>query len=93
MQHPQDGLVSFYIFPQGSTKINTFNWAKIRKLSFKRKHFLIKLHANISVSAPGFLDAALGRGVSSCNAPLSQAAIMGANGQGFGLEHGEEQIL
>ncbi|XP_074057294.1 FERM domain-containing protein 7 isoform X2 [Macrotis lagotis] len=34
---------------RGNTKINTFNWAKIRKLSFKRKHFLIKLHANISV--------------------------------------------
>uniref|UniRef100_A0A452GF35 FERM domain-containing protein n=1 Tax=Gopherus agassizii TaxID=38772 RepID=A0A452GF35_9SAUR len=33
---------------RGNTKINTFNWAKIRKLSFKRKHFLIKLHANIS---------------------------------------------
>ncbi|KAK2083852.1 FERM domain-containing protein 7 [Saguinus oedipus] len=31
---------------RGNTKINTFNWAKIRKLSFKRKHFLIKLHAN-----------------------------------------------
>lgn len=36
---------------QGNTKINTFNWAKIRKLSFKRKHFLIKLHANVSVSS------------------------------------------
>ncbi|KFW72536.1 FERM domain-containing protein 7, partial [Pygoscelis adeliae] len=33
---------------RGNTKINTFNWSKIRKLSFKRKHFLIKLHANIS---------------------------------------------
>ncbi|XP_069723771.1 FERM domain-containing protein 7 isoform X2 [Phaenicophaeus curvirostris] len=32
---------------RGNTKINTFNWSKIRKLSFKRKHFLIKLHANI----------------------------------------------
>ncbi|XP_036403585.1 FERM domain-containing protein 7 [Megalops cyprinoides] len=32
---------------QGNTKINTFSWAKIRKLSFKRKHFLIKLHAKI----------------------------------------------
>ncbi|XP_061525290.1 FERM domain-containing protein 7 [Phycodurus eques] len=29
---------------QGNTKINVFSWAKIRKLSFKRKHFLIKLH-------------------------------------------------
>ncbi|XP_060083379.1 FERM, ARHGEF and pleckstrin domain-containing protein 2-like [Ylistrum balloti] len=26
------------------TKINTFSWAKVRKLSFKRKKFLIKLH-------------------------------------------------
>ncbi|XP_067903127.1 FERM domain-containing protein 7-like [Heterodontus francisci] len=32
---------------QGKTKINTFNWAKIRKLSFKKRHFLIKLHSNI----------------------------------------------
>ncbi|XP_048400756.1 FERM domain-containing protein 7 [Stegostoma tigrinum] len=32
---------------QGKTKINTFNWAKIRKLSFKKKHFFIKLHSNI----------------------------------------------
>ncbi|XP_048200318.1 FERM, ARHGEF and pleckstrin domain-containing protein 2 isoform X2 [Perognathus longimembris pacificus] len=29
---------------QGTTKINTFNWSKVRKLSFKRKRFLIKLH-------------------------------------------------
>ncbi|XP_017768724.1 PREDICTED: FERM, RhoGEF and pleckstrin domain-containing protein 1 [Nicrophorus vespilloides] len=29
---------------QQITKINTFSWAKIRKLSFKRKKFLIKLH-------------------------------------------------
>lgn len=29
---------------QGSTRINTFSWTKIRKLSFKRKRFLIKLH-------------------------------------------------
>ncbi|CAD5116764.1 DgyrCDS5618 [Dimorphilus gyrociliatus] len=29
---------------QGYTKINTFSWAKIRKLSFKRKKFLTKLH-------------------------------------------------
>ncbi|CAF0967468.1 unnamed protein product, partial [Didymodactylos carnosus] len=28
---------------QNYTKINTFSWAKIRKLSFKRKKFLIKL--------------------------------------------------
>ncbi|KAI5714604.1 hypothetical protein M8J77_002495 [Diaphorina citri] len=29
---------------QNQTKINTFSWAKIRKISFKRKRFLIKLH-------------------------------------------------
>ncbi|KAK2900084.1 hypothetical protein Q8A73_013213 [Channa argus] len=32
---------------QGNTKINTFSWAKIRKLSFKRKNFLIKLHDKV----------------------------------------------
>uniref|UniRef100_A0A3P9JAI9 FERM, RhoGEF (ARHGEF) and pleckstrin domain protein 1 (chondrocyte-derived) n=1 Tax=Oryzias latipes TaxID=8090 RepID=A0A3P9JAI9_ORYLA len=31
---------------QNHTKINAFNWAKIRKLSFKRKRFLIKLRAD-----------------------------------------------
>ncbi|XP_077987810.1 FERM, ARHGEF and pleckstrin domain-containing protein 2-like isoform X2 [Glandiceps talaboti] len=31
------------VFHNG-TKINTFSWAKIRKLSFKRRRFLIKLH-------------------------------------------------
>ena len=35
---------------QTSTKINTFSWAKIRKLSFKRKKFLIKLHPEGYVS-------------------------------------------
>ncbi|XP_061382707.1 FERM, ARHGEF and pleckstrin domain-containing protein 1 isoform X3 [Danaus plexippus] len=29
---------------QHCTRINTFSWAKIRKISFKRKRFLIKLH-------------------------------------------------
>merc|ERR1719438_764023 len=29
---------------QTCTKINSFSWAKVRKLSFKRKKFLIKLH-------------------------------------------------
>ncbi|XP_041885057.1 FERM domain-containing protein 7 isoform X4 [Corvus kubaryi] len=41
---------------QGNTKINTFNWSKIRKLSFKRKHFLIKLHANISALCKDTLE-------------------------------------
>ncbi len=31
-------------------KINTFSWAKIRKLSFKRKRFLVKLHPEGFVS-------------------------------------------
>ncbi|GAU90437.1 hypothetical protein RvY_02852 [Ramazzottius varieornatus] len=34
------GIVVF----QNLAKINIFSWAKIRKLSFKRKRFLIKLH-------------------------------------------------
>ncbi|XP_053160683.1 FERM, ARHGEF and pleckstrin domain-containing protein 2 isoform X2 [Hemicordylus capensis] len=32
---------------QGNTKINTFNWSKVRKISFKRKRFLIKLHPEV----------------------------------------------
>jgi len=39
------GLVVF----QNFTKINSFSWAKIRKLCFKRKKFIIKLHADGSV--------------------------------------------
>lgn len=35
---------------QGISRINTFSWAKIRKLSFKRKKFLIKLHPEGHVS-------------------------------------------
>ncbi|EEB10924.1 FERM, RhoGEF and pleckstrin domain-containing protein, putative [Pediculus humanus corporis] len=34
------GIVVF----QNFTKINTFSWAKIRKISFKRRRFLVKLH-------------------------------------------------
>ena len=33
-----------------NTRINTFSWAKIRKLSFKRKRFLVKLHPEGFVS-------------------------------------------
>jgi FERM/RhoGEF/pleckstrin domain protein 2 len=33
---------------QNQTKVNTFSWAKIRKLSFKRKRFLIKLHQEVN---------------------------------------------
>lgn len=40
------GIVVF----QNFTKINTFSWAKIRKISFKRKRFLIKLHSEGYVS-------------------------------------------
>ncbi|EPQ02379.1 FERM, RhoGEF and pleckstrin domain-containing protein 2 [Myotis brandtii] len=32
---------------QSTTKINTFNWSRVRKLSFKRKRFLIKLHPEV----------------------------------------------
>ena len=39
---------------QNNTKINTFSWAKIRKLSFKRKRFLIKLHPENFVSSCAF---------------------------------------
>ena len=35
---------------QSGTKINSFSWAKVRKLSFKRKKFLIKLHPEGYVS-------------------------------------------
>lgn len=43
-------VVSFRLhFSQGNTKINTFNWSKIRKLSFKRKRFLIKLYPEVHV--------------------------------------------
>lgn len=40
------GIIVF----QNYTKINTFSWAKIRKISFKRKRFLIKLHPEGYVS-------------------------------------------
>lgn len=40
-----------FIYIQGYTKINAFNWAKIRKLSFKRKRFLIKLRSDPAVSS------------------------------------------
>ncbi|XP_034274179.1 FERM, ARHGEF and pleckstrin domain-containing protein 1 isoform X1 [Pantherophis guttatus] len=33
---------------QGYTKINAFNWSKVRKLSFKRKRFLIKLRPDVN---------------------------------------------
>ena len=46
---------------QGMTKINTFSWAKVRKLSFKRKKFLIKLHPESYVRKCAFsLSLAMG---------------------------------
>uniref|UniRef100_A0A7N6AF12 FERM, ARHGEF and pleckstrin domain-containing protein 1 n=1 Tax=Anabas testudineus TaxID=64144 RepID=A0A7N6AF12_ANATE len=36
---------------QGYTKINAFNWSKIRKLSFKRRRFLIKLRPDPTQNA------------------------------------------
>ncbi|XP_043077771.1 FERM domain-containing protein 7 isoform X2 [Puntigrus tetrazona] len=44
---------------QGNTKINTFSWANVRKLSFKRKHFLIKLHATIAASRKDTVEFAM----------------------------------
>uniref|UniRef100_H2Z4V3 FERM, RhoGEF and pleckstrin domain-containing protein 2 n=1 Tax=Ciona savignyi TaxID=51511 RepID=H2Z4V3_CIOSA len=38
---------------RGNAKINTFNWARIRKLSFKKKRFLIKLRTETSVDNVG----------------------------------------
>lgn len=34
---------------QNMIKINLFSWAKIRKISFKRKKFIIKLHSDTCV--------------------------------------------
>ncbi|XP_053311325.1 FERM, ARHGEF and pleckstrin domain-containing protein 1 isoform X3 [Spea bombifrons] len=41
---------------QGHTKINAFNWAKVRKLSFKRKRFLIKLRPDSNSSYQDTLE-------------------------------------
>uniref|UniRef100_H2Z4V4 FERM, RhoGEF and pleckstrin domain protein 2 n=1 Tax=Ciona savignyi TaxID=51511 RepID=H2Z4V4_CIOSA len=40
---------------RGNAKINTFNWARIRKLSFKKKRFLIKLRTETSVDVSYFV--------------------------------------
>lgn len=40
---------------QGITRINTFSWAKIRKISFKRKRFLVKLHPEGYVRVPNII--------------------------------------
>ncbi|KAM9835383.1 FERM domain-containing protein 7-like isoform 5-T5 [Syngnathus typhle] len=47
---------TLHAFAQGNAKINAFSWAKIRKLSFKRKHFLIKLHATLGPSRKDTLE-------------------------------------
>ncbi|XP_075708525.1 FERM, ARHGEF and pleckstrin domain-containing protein 1 isoform X2 [Rhinoderma darwinii] len=41
---------------QGHTKINGFNWAKVRKMSFKRKRFLIKLRPDANSSYQDTLE-------------------------------------
>lgn len=43
---------------QNLTRINTFSWAKIRKISFKRKRFLVKLHPEGYVSISMVFDRA-----------------------------------
>ncbi|XP_076026227.1 FERM, ARHGEF and pleckstrin domain-containing protein 1-like [Genypterus blacodes] len=41
---------------QGHTRINAFNWSKVRKLSFKRKRFLIKLRPDLNSSFQDTLE-------------------------------------
>uniref|UniRef100_A0AAQ4RQA4 FERM, ARHGEF and pleckstrin domain-containing protein 1 n=1 Tax=Gasterosteus aculeatus aculeatus TaxID=481459 RepID=A0AAQ4RQA4_GASAC len=45
---------------QGHSKINAFNWSKVRKLSFKRKRFLIKLRPDPNSSPQGTLEFLMG---------------------------------
>uniref|UniRef100_A0AAY4B9Q3 FERM, ARHGEF and pleckstrin domain-containing protein 1 n=1 Tax=Denticeps clupeoides TaxID=299321 RepID=A0AAY4B9Q3_9TELE len=45
---------------QGHTKINAFNWSKVRKLSFKRKRFLIKLRPDINSNCQDTLEFLMG---------------------------------
>ncbi|XP_071197705.1 FERM, ARHGEF and pleckstrin domain-containing protein 1-like isoform X1 [Salvelinus alpinus] len=45
---------------QGHTKINAFNWSKVRKLSFKRKRFLIKLRPDLNSSYQDSLEFLMG---------------------------------
>ncbi|KAL6100864.1 farp1 [Pungitius sinensis] len=45
---------------QGHSKINSFNWSKVRKLSFKRKRFLIKLRPDLNSSYQGTLEFLMG---------------------------------
>ncbi|KAF0026387.1 hypothetical protein F2P81_021124 [Scophthalmus maximus] len=41
---------------QGHTRINAFNWSRVRKLSFKRKRFLIKLRPDLNSSYQDTLE-------------------------------------
>uniref|UniRef100_A0A9J8C3U5 FERM, ARHGEF and pleckstrin domain-containing protein 1 n=1 Tax=Cyprinus carpio carpio TaxID=630221 RepID=A0A9J8C3U5_CYPCA len=45
---------------QGHTKINAFNWSKVRKLSFKRKRFLIKLRPDLNSNCQDTLEFMMG---------------------------------
>uniref|UniRef100_A0A3Q2NQX2 FERM, ARHGEF and pleckstrin domain-containing protein 1 n=1 Tax=Fundulus heteroclitus TaxID=8078 RepID=A0A3Q2NQX2_FUNHE len=52
------GVVAFQTHTKSNshTKINTFSWSKIRKLSFKRKRFLVKLRPDLNSSCPDTLE-------------------------------------
>uniref|UniRef100_A0A8C2XPG7 FERM, ARHGEF and pleckstrin domain-containing protein 1 n=1 Tax=Cyclopterus lumpus TaxID=8103 RepID=A0A8C2XPG7_CYCLU len=52
--------VSYCSSLQGHTKINAFNWSKVRKLSFKRKRFLIKLRPDLNNSYQDTLEFLMG---------------------------------
>ncbi|XP_060910518.1 FERM, ARHGEF and pleckstrin domain-containing protein 1-like isoform X1 [Labrus mixtus] len=45
---------------QTHTRINAFNWSKVRKLSFKRKRFLIKLRPDLNSSYQDTLEFLMG---------------------------------
>ncbi|KAM6979166.1 FERM, ARHGEF and pleckstrin domain-containing protein 1 isoform 2-T2 [Tautogolabrus adspersus] len=45
---------------QGHTRINAFNWSKVRKLSFKRKRFLIKLRPDLNSTYQDTLEFLMG---------------------------------
>ncbi|KAM8856565.1 FERM, ARHGEF and pleckstrin domain-containing protein 1-like [Spinachia spinachia] len=45
---------------QGNSKINSFNWSKVRKLSFKRKRFLVKLRPDLNSSHQSTLEFLMG---------------------------------
>lgn len=45
---------------QSHIKINSFNWSKVRKLSFKRKRFLIKLRPDLNSNCQDTLEFMMG---------------------------------